>query len=51
MYVGSSLHTPIHEPKHVYASTLLSTQLGFQKLEKGKFSTIMAEVWIESHIL
>ena len=30
--------------------TFLRTQLGFQKYEKGKFSTIMAEVWNESHI-
>ena len=28
----------------------LHTQLGFQKHEKDKFSTIMAEVWNESHI-
>ena len=40
----------VHGPKYAYADTLLRMQLGFQKHEKGKFSTIMAEVWNESHI-
>ena len=43
--------TYICGPKHEYASTLLRTQLGFQKHKKGKFSTIMAEIWNESHIV
>jgi len=38
-------------PKHEYADTFLCTQLGFQKYKKDKFSTIMAEVWNESHIV
>ena len=38
-------------PKYVYAGTFLRTRLGFQKYEKSKFSTIMAEVWNESHII
>ena len=41
----------IRGPKHAYAGTFLHTQLGFQKYGKGKFSTIMAEVWNESHIV
>ena len=49
-HVGNSL---ARGPKHAYASTLLHTQLGFQKknLRKGKFSAIMAEVWNESLII
>ena len=42
--------TYVRGPKHVYASTLLRTQLGFQKYKKGKFSIIMVEIWNESHI-
>ena len=38
-------------PKHAYTSTLLCTQLGFQRHKKDKFSAIMAEVWNESHII
>ena len=41
----------VHGPKYVYVDILLRTQLGFQKHEKGKFSTIMVEVWNESHIV
>ena len=41
----------ICKPKHVYASTFLHTQLGFQKHGKDKFFTIMAELWNESHII
>ena len=35
----------------VYAGTSLCTQLGFHKYEKCKFSSIMAEIWNESHIV
>ena len=41
----------VHGPKHAYASTLLHTQLGFQRYKKGKFSAIMVEVWNESYII
>ena len=40
----------VRRPKHAYAGTLLCKQLGFQRHKKDKFSTIMAEVWNESHI-
>ena len=35
----------------MYTSTLLHTQLGFQKHGKDKFFTIMTEVWNEYHIV
>ena len=41
----------VRELKHAYAGTFLRTQLGFHKHKKDKFSTIMAEVWNESHII
>ena len=41
----------IHGPKHVYASIIICTQLGFQRHKKDKFSTILTEVWNESHII
>ena len=41
----------VRGPKHAYAGTLLLMQLGFQKHEKDKFSTIMTEVWNEFHIV
>ena len=41
----------VRMPKHVYTSIILCMQLGFQKYKKCKFSTIMAEIWNESHII
>ena len=41
----------VRELKHVYASTFLHTQQGFQKQMKGKFSAIIAKVWNESHVV
>ena len=41
----------VRGPKHAYVGTLLHKQLGFQRHKKGKFSTIMVEVWNESHIV
>ena len=38
-------------PKHAYVGTFLGTKLGFQRHKKGKFSTIIAKVWNESHIV
>ena len=38
-------------PKHAYVGTFLGTKLGFQRHKKGKFSTIIAKVWNESHII
>lgn len=38
-------------PKHAYIGTFLRIQLGFQKHGKFKFSTIIAEVWNEFHIV
>ena len=53
--VALNLHTwvvaCVHWPKHAYVGTFLLTQLGFQKYKKKKFSTIMAEVLNESHIV
>ena len=43
--------TCINEPKDAYANTFLCMQLGFQKHKKCKFSTIMADVWNEFHII
>ena len=43
--------TCVRGPKHAYTGTLLHTQLGFQKHKKCKFSTIIAEVWNEYHIV
>ena len=34
-----------------YTGMFLLMQLRFQKHKKGKFSTIMAEIWNESHII
>ena len=36
---------------HVYTSTDLHTQLGFQKPMKDKFYALNIEVWNESHIV
>ena len=41
----------IRGPKYAYVGTLLRTQLRFQRHKKCKFSTIMAEIWNESHII
>ena len=38
-------------PKLAYTGTFLHAQLGFQKYKKCKFSTIMAEICNESHIV
>ena len=39
------------ELRHAYTGMFLLMQLRFQKHKKGKFSTIMAEIWNESHIV
>ena len=36
---------------HTYTSMDLRTQLGFQKIMKGKFFALKTEVWNESHII
>ena len=43
--------TCVRGPKHAYAGTFLCTQLRFHKHEKCKISSIMAEIWNESHIV
>ena len=43
--------THVREPKHVYASTILRTQVGFHRHKIGKPFAIMVKVWNESHIV
>ena len=43
--------THVHGPKHVYASTILRTQVGFHRHKKGKLFAIIVKVWNESHIV
>ena len=53
--VALGLHTwvitCVRKPKNAFVGKFLCTQLRFQKHKKGKFSSIMAEVWNESHIV
>ena len=43
--------TCIRGPKYAYVSIFMRMQLEFQKHKKCKFSTTMAKVWNESHIV